>query len=246
MYRFLAILTAGLVASCAASDDPGLRIDIATASPSSPLQPGGTRIIETNLGYRVELTRGYLATGLVELPPCQHHSAATGGLGDRLLDLLVPRAFAHGDGSPVKLAIPLVESLLAPQGSAAEIGTLEPPPGLYCAVLYTAAAADDDALGLPDDVDMVGTTLFLAGTFQAHDATEVMSFEIISSRALPATISLNPPLELSASGRHSARVTIHKDPTHWFDDLDLRSMSPNDFAEAVVSNIGASLTATVE
>ncbi len=231
MSKLLRIAAVSVVlASCSSSDDPGIEVDVAIASPSSPAVVEGVRTFETNQGHRIVLTKAYLATGSVGLLACLDHDHHHLTWGERLRRLIVADAHAHSMSSPVQLGIPVVESLLAPAGERIHVGTMEPPPGDYCGLRYAAFAADHDAAGLPEDVSMEGKTLYLEGLFEPADGSAAVAFQIDSAESFEIDL-IFPQLELGGSGELEASFSLGKSGDHWFDDLPLDTSA--DLSEAI-------------
>ena len=137
---------------------------------------GAPRRFTTDLGYDIELERGYLVIEQVQLVQCAGSGA---GEAESALRLLWPRGIAHAHplgGDPTLLGVPYVDSVLRADFALGEIGTMQPPPGRYCHARIVVAPADADAVGLPDDVDMVGLSLYLEGTYVAPGSDQVVPF----------------------------------------------------------------------
>lgn len=254
-----------LCACCASLDEEqGLAVEVALSAPSSPELVDGVRTLQNDLGYRVRITKAYLATGSVELRPCHddddhhhegdddHHGGDDHGgddhghddrhtgldlrrIGRGLLDLVVARAHAHAPGSPAKLGIPVVESLLASAGTRIDVGTMRPPPGHYCRIRYTAFAADADAVGLPADASMVGRTLRIEGSWSRNGSEET---PFVVDSALSFKVDLDfPELSLDTEGTSFAALTIGKSLNRWFDGVDFESDDAEDIEDTVFDNM---------
>jgi len=235
-----------LILGCGTStEEAGLSVSVSLAAPSSPALEGGVRTIRTDLGYEVRIERGYLATGSVGLLPCgdQHHHHLQ-ELGSRLLELLVPKAYAHHTGgSPIELAVGAVESLLAPSDAWIALGSLAPPPDRYCGLRLTASPADGSNIGHPADGEMQGRTLRLEGTYQHDDAAEPTPFTLDAAVSFDVDLHFEA-IDLGPAGDQTASLSIRKALDTWFDGIDLEADDDDAIRAAVLSNLQASLIAS--
>lgn len=225
-------LTAG--ASCSSSE-PGLEVDVLLAPPASPALTNGERRFSTDEGYDVTITRGYLAIGSVELEPCPAEARSfTRSLG-------VGVAYAHSVTSPTRLGNPGVISLGTTADDELLLGTLKPPPGDYCSVRVGLTPADEDAAALPSDVDFVGLTLFLEGSY--GKGAEQADFRAASGTELEVT-TLMEPLTLDDGSSSKVRLTLGSRAEHWFDGIDFSTATSGEIADGVLDNVKPSLTVT--
>ncbi len=232
-----ACLTAG--ASCSSSE-PGLSVEIRLAPPSSPPSESGARTFSNDLGYEVVLSRGYLAVGSVELYECEAASV----LPTLELPLGVKSALAHSVSSPTRLGEPGVISLTGTADDAFALGTLEPPPGDYCALRVGLAVADSDASHLPSDTNLVGLTLYVAGTYQ-KGADQPVPFEASTDVEVVRHLDLEP-LSLGDEEDSEVTLTIASKGEHWFDGVDFEALASDALGEQVFNNVAASLDAVRE
>ncbi|WP_394842695.1 hypothetical protein LZC95_37185 [Pendulispora brunnea] len=226
--------------ACSGSDSDGVSVAVDLEAPSSTKQSMVSKTWTTDLGFTVTLQDAYLATGSVEIVPC-----ASAAQRLRLKDFFAVReAHAHVEGSPTKLGIPVVESLLAAGGTRVHVGTMAPPPNSYCQVRYGIHAADGDAVGLPSDVSMVGKSLYLRGTYSRAGGQPV-AFEASSSNALEVTASVGETT-LSSGGTQSAVLVVRKVADTWFDGIAFDTASPDDIARTVLEHVRQSLTISAQ
>lgn len=176
------------VFACSSSERAGIEVSFSLASPA--LVPGAA-----DDGRAIVLQHGSLALGTVELRVCKDDQT----LGSSSTDGL---SVLHVEGSPTRLGISAIRTLASAEVGA-DLGTLAPPPGRYCAVRQSYFAADDDAVGLTDEND-VGQTLRLVGTVGGEP------FELRSEVSVDVDVPLDPPLELSLEGTRTAafRLTL--------------------------------------
>lgn len=129
----MAVLAAGALffAACTSVEEvsPGLVVAVVLEPPSTPpMQPDGSRLITTDLGYQVGLVRAYLVSSGVEIFPCPAVVARR-----KWSSWIVGRAEAHGLTSPTRLGTSLAEPLTGSQ-EVRRLGSITPPPGRYCRV----------------------------------------------------------------------------------------------------------------
>jgi hypothetical protein len=191
----------------------------------------GTLTVVTDLGYTVRLERAYLVSSSVEIFACPT-------LGRRLSRWAVGSAEAHAPGSPTRLGTALVEPLTGGAPAAIPLGAIRPPPDRYCRVVYTASAADPDAVGLPADLEVAGKTVYLAGTFQRGPA-DPRPFTVSSSAPFTVEATLGDA-DLFAA-RPQATLAVRKQADHWFDGVDFETHPPRVMAIEVLENIRRSI-----
>ena len=205
----------------------------------APLAAEGRSMqLQTDTGYTVTLDRAYLSLGAVEIHGCNE----TGG------DALLRRwfgpklALAHTTSSPTRIGEPFVLSLLARDREPVEIGMLRPPPGDYCVTQVDLEAADDDARGLPDDVDVVGATLDVAGSWSNADESG-QDFQLRT--ATGSERSLEQPFSLSRNERQRT-LALRALVDHAFDGVEFTEQTETEQAKTVLSNIAQGLEARMQ
>ncbi len=219
-------------ASCSSSET-GLTVDVQLVSPAAGRTP-----VVSDRGVRVSLERAYLTVGSVELEGCETSRPS--------IDLsLGPRtALAHSMSSPTRLGSPHVLSLAGDETEVMPIGSLGPPPGDYCALRVSLEPADADANHLPSDVDLVGVTLWLEGTYRDSSGTET-PFSVATSQTLEESLSFGK-LELADDAEQEATLEVSAPSAHWFDGIDFATTGDEEIADLVLANVRASLEATVQ
>lgn len=135
----------------------------------------GEAQLETELGYQVTLTRGYLTSYSVQLVACEDDEASVatptasrGWLADLLGSGVAYAGHSYDSENPMAWEQPLVESLTAPADRV--MGEVDSTGLSYCGVHYLAARADDDAVDMPGDADMQRVTLVLDGRWSHGEA----------------------------------------------------------------------------
>jgi hypothetical protein len=214
-------LAALLAAACGDYTTPGLEVEVTS-------RPVGQRLqLRNDLGYIVDLTRGYLVTSSVELVECP-----------RLARWLIGTAEAHLPASPTRLGAPMVESLV---GEAETLGTLRPPPDRYCQLRVSLAPADADARGLPDEVRFVGRTLYLAGSYRSPGSEVDRPLAALTSESVEVLVPV-PDLVLDGEAPRHRRLELSKAAERWFDGIDLDNTPPPELAGRLLGGVAASLT----
>ena len=224
---------------CSSSSKEGITLAVLSEAPRSAVEAAGTRTFDTDRGVRVTLTRGYLSTGSVEIFGCVAAETSWHWLGPFSLR----EARAHVVGSPTRLGIPAVESLLADAGTRMEGGELHPPPRSYCKVKQTILAADSDALGLPPDGSMLGKSLLVEGTYVAPGGAP-QEFHFTSAAPFDVEMTI-AETALSVNETRAASLVLVKTSERWFDGVDFGG-DENDATMRILANLRASLVAHIE
>ncbi len=208
--------------SCTDSSS-GLAVDV-------ELTPPAKRSFETDRGYTVVLERAYLTVGSVELFECDSAESS-------LLELpWGPRvAFAHSVSTPTRLGVPQVVSLTDEGTSPLSLGSFGPPPGAYCSLTLGFEPADADAEHLPDDVELVGVTLWLEGSYRA-DSDEPIAFSAATKRAVEGAASFSR-VRLAEDERTEARLLVTLPNAEWFSGIDFSRADEQEIADAVLDNL---------
>ena len=142
--------------------------------------------LTNDLGYEIIMTTGYAVAYTVSLIECSdpEEQEETSDIGELLLELLGPRkAWAgHGYGidNPAALPLPQMENILD-QGTT-EFGRRTVEPNQYCQFFYLVGRADSSTLGLPAEPNIVGLSIYIAGTYQLEDGP-IEEFVLNSVRA---------------------------------------------------------------
>jgi hypothetical protein len=216
-------------AGCGSSSEPG--VEVTVISVPAALEPG--ELLASVDGQELRLAELFWTTTAVELVPCD-------SLAQKLWDVIVPSARAHGITSPLRLSVPVVEH--ASQRQPLTLGTLRPAAGRYCSVRYELGVADADAVGLEVAPEMRGRSLGAKGAFRTPD-TELESFEISSRAALQLVSPVE--LELSEEARH-ATVRIEHRKADWFVGIALTELDPAEQERRLLDNLAASIAIHAE
>ena len=209
--------------------------------------------LTNNLGYDIQLRSGYLVFYSTQLVPCaddeeaelaqtEHRGIDWGRWWGRLIGIRTAHA-GHGDEDldPSVMAQSYIENLGAPESMTLGSRTIEGT--RYCQVHYLVARGGAETIGLPEDQDMVGASLFMEGTWTL-DGMQPQPFTILSSAAYGTMTQLysasdygvpDKEFELNAS-EAGARVEIERSLYGLFEDLDFETMTDTQLGRQVLQN----------
>ena len=210
--------------------------------------------LRNNLGYEIKLRAGYLVFYSTQLVPCgddestELTQAATKGIDwgkwfGRVIGIRTAHA-GHGDEDmdPSVMAQSYVENLTAPE--AMELGSRTIEGTRYCQIHYLVARGGSGTVGLPEDQDMVGASLYMEGTWSLEGATP-QPFTILSSVAYGTLTNLYPESYYGVSDKEfeldanlvGARVNIERDLLGLFEDLNFETMTATQKERRVLQNV---------
>jgi len=202
-----------------------------------PKVPAGAKTFRNSENTQITLSKAYLVMWSVQLETdCQAHNFT------KLFNFLLPAAQAHAEATPTKLDTPNVINLLAEDSVEIKLGTIQPPPNTYCGVSIEFAKADEDAHGLPEDVNMVNRTVYLEGQYSLSGSNNSGVFTLDTAKTLlPKYALLKEPLNLSASNL-SGRVSVSVRYDRWFDGLNLPVLATDEAQQDLLfSNLNFSV-----
>ncbi len=210
--------------------------------------------LTNNLGYDIQLQSGYLVFYSTQLVPCAddeeaelaqtlNHGIDWARWWGRLIGVRTAHA-GHGDEEldPSVMAQSYIENLAAPEPM--ELGSRTIEGSRYCQVHYLVARGGAETIGLPQDQDMVGASLFMQGTWTL-DGVQSQPFTVLSSVAYGTMTHLYPAsyygvpnkeFELNAS-EAGARVEIERSLYGLFEDLDFETMTDTQLERRVLQNV---------
>jgi hypothetical protein len=220
-----------------------------SASPPGEQIGATPRVLVNDRDYVIRIERGYLVTRSMELVECPKTASRhwVGSGWQALESALAPHvAYAgHSVGTPNPAAITIahVESLTEVAPSMAGSRTLLPQE--YCQVHYLIARADNPAVNLPHDVDMVDSSLFIQGTYRARDASGDTAFALKTTVANGIVVDLFPVgqfgnaktkfrLDLGTTG---AEVVFRRNFDRIFDGVDFATMPDRLKVQQILKNL---------
>jgi hypothetical protein len=175
--------------------------------------PAGQKTIVTNSGVEVTLDKAYITLWSIALEKnCRQFSWRS------LVNFFVKESVAHAEENPQVMNVPHVINVLADDAKPFSLPSISPAVGDYCGVTVQLLKADDDAQGLPKDVNMINKLLYIEGSYRMKGQTESVPFVLsLSQAALP--IYLNKTFSLSKSTpRQNLRLAFTYG--QWFDNVD--------------------------
>ncbi|MEZ4453171.1 MAG: hypothetical protein R3B09_27160 [Nannocystaceae bacterium] len=218
---------------------------------ATPL-PGGGWTTVNDLGITVEVRRGYLVAFSAALSPCTPASAGASApaptLPERLLSAVAAPSSAWaghtGIADPSQVEPIVIEDLGAPVDL--RLGEQSFSAARYCWIHYLAAHATDAATGLPEDLDLVGVTLYLEGTYSVAEGS-AEEFTASIGAASGSLVELDGA-RIDGSEGPSAHVVVTRDLGRAFDGVDLGAVDSEALARAVLGNLvgAADLAITFE
>ena len=200
--------------------------------------------LETDLGYRVVISRGYTIAYSVQLVECPNEEEPIDvpGIGRRILKLMGPRlAWAgHSEMAPNPAAIEISQAENILLQAPIDMGQVTLSSGRYCQFHYLIARGQRETLALPDDIDMVGMSVLLEGTYQLADE-EPTAFSISTTRAYGLLTDLMPAdaqdaLEVDL-GYNDVIMRVTRNLDRLFDGVDFETMTEEQQASQVLEQI---------
>jgi len=210
--------------------------------------------LSNNLGYDIEVSTGYLVFYSTQLVPCEDDTSGEltrakdsgidwGKWWGRLIGIRTAHA-GHGeenlDASVV--AQSAIEDLTNPV--TMEVGSRAIEGTRYCQIHYLVARGGTGTTGLPEELDMVGASLYLAGSWSLEGG-EPQDFMILSSVAYGTLSNLYPDsfygvadkeFEVDAS-QNGARVEIHRNLLGLFENVNFQEMSDTQLERRILQNV---------
>lgn len=207
---------------------------------------GDARALSNTAGYDIVLHKAYVVMTEFELVPCADTPLQTAARV--LFGPSVARA--HSGGSARVLGVPHVLDLMDEDGALLAHAIMQPPPDTYCEARVTVAPADHDAEGLPQDTDMVGSSLYLAGSFVAPAAGRSVDFELRTDLTRDTRLEFQRVsqgaggVELSEPGTvQSLRLEVHYGAL--FEDIELGEQGLAEQAYYAVTNLLGNMAVVV-
>lgn len=224
----------------------GITVTVAAAPQQSPdaigqipKMPAGAKTFRNSENTQITLSKAYLVIWSVQLETdCHAHNFTE--LWRPLFNFLLPTAHAHAEATPTKLGTPNVIDLLAEDSVEIKLGTIQPPPNTYCGVSIEFAKADEDAHGLPENVNMINRTVYLEGQYLLSGRSGVFTVDTAKT-LLPKYALLKEPLHLSASSL-TGKMSVNIRYDRWFDGLNLAVLATDETQQDLLfNNLNASV-----
>ncbi len=191
--------------------------------------------VTSALGYTVHVDTAYVVSYTTQLVECDDHTHddATAWLSNAL----IPNSAEAGHGGerdPSLMDQPVIEDFASPTDFI--LGQITVPTINYCQGHYLVARAYDTAQNLPEDVDMIGSSLYMAGTYILSDSTEAHEFIIDTNLANGTLVDLtyyDNPAHV-AIGEDTAQIQVVRELSTLFDTVDFVSMDDDARSQAVL------------
>ncbi|MFT4977967.1 MAG: hypothetical protein ACI8S6_003875 [Myxococcota bacterium] len=189
----------------------------------------------TDLGYTVEITRGYLTTYSLGLEPCPEAlRPPVPGWG-----LLSTARAAHG---------PTINAATLPHSRAVDLlalsdttlASLTFPQSRFCEVTTLVARADKRTEGIPEGVALEGASLMLTGHWQRGSERE--DFDVKSTLANSSRLTLEDTAHIGTG--EVATISIRHRAKSLFDGIELATESDARILRGVLTNLIAHTTTT--
>lgn len=209
--------------------------------------PDGGFSVDTDLGYRVHVTEGWLAHHSVSLSPCD--AAKSNAEEARFWGFSIKSAFAHEENQdPSSIEAMVVEDLT--RLDDAELGASSFPPALYCRAHWLVARSTGEQTA-PEGVDMGGSSLRLSGAWSRGGVTEAFAIDTWWPQAILLDIedAASPEALREAQGDRAIRfafVTLRRPLGRAFDGVDFETATEDQIAGWLLDNLVAGAEVSVE
>ena len=213
--------------------------------------------LQTDLGYEVVIERGFTIAYSLQLVECddEEEPADIPGMGQRLLNLLGPGVAWAGhselDPNPAAIEVSQAEDILV--RARVEMGRVTVEPQRYCQLHYLVARSERETVGLPDELDIVGMSVYMEGSYQrAGEASQ--PFVLNTSYAYGLLTDLFAPgadqdaeaaLEVD-TGYDDATITVTRNLDRLFDGVEFETMNTAQQAGQVLKQLVETATYSVE
>lgn len=194
------------------------------------LNQGAAWEVDTNQGYQVRVTSGYVTSHTAELIPC----GRAGEAGASWMEWLAPRAAFATHALPLDPSA-FHRARIEPLLHVRTRRVVRPLTrgASYCAADYLIARAGDDALGQPTDFDMVDRSLFLRGRVR-RGAEAWRDFEV-STRVAHG---FRREFALRAAPHATPLVVrIERRLASLFDGIDFDDVPQREWARQILHNL---------
>ena len=255
MLRLFCLLSAGLLWACSGeeADTAGHDINYALTwnTDNVTFEDAGFSLT-SNLDVKIEIRAAYVVLYSTQLVACE---SDPNSIVSKIYDWFMPSLAYAGHGGEIRdpsaMLIPAVENLI--QAKRIELGSQTVSDRVYCQIHYLVGRAEDNAQFLPEEHELVGTSLYLEGSWSQGPSGESTDFTIDTSTAYGALKSLYPAgsfgEESSAyeldMNQFGASVVIERSLAGMFDDIDWLEMNGTAVERKVLSNIIDQVNITV-
>lgn len=198
--------------------------------------------VTTDRGYDVQVTEGFLITYSVQLAPCADDDLGYTIDPRRLFGVGHAWAGHGGPEDPSAWLMGIAENLAAPEHVS--LAPISLSSGIYCRAHYLVSRADTKTRGLPEDFNMVGTSLYLQGT-AALDGGEPQPFSIWSTLPVGELVAWSEPVSPVDLSDGTIDVTFTRDLGRLFDGVAFQTMSDESIEKTVLLGLIERLSVTL-
>ena len=234
-----------LLTGCGSTTSSGSGTDVhvhVTHEPSASLvaPSENSKRFTTGGSTEVEITQAYLTIGTMDIrTDCSASPFAK--LGDSILNVLFPAAYAHTVSSPTSIGEPLVLDIMANDVTEVEFGDFSPAAGSYCGITVHLHPADADARDLPVLVSMTGVVAHIEGVYNTGSGDTSFTVDV-TAEPEHADLPFLTDIVLSASNL-TAAVDLNIEYDTWFYAINMSSLAAAD--PAALAAFGDNLTASI-
>lgn len=191
--------------------------------------------VESALGYTVHVEIAYLVSYTMQLVECADHTH--NDTTAWLSDAFIPNSAEAGHGDERDSSLidqPIVEDFASPTNFI--LGQITVPSINYCQGHYLVARAYDTTQNLPNDVDMLGSSLYMAGTYTLPNSAEPQEFIIDTNLANGILVDLVYYGNQAhvAIGGDMAQIQVIRALSTLFDTVDFATMEEDMQSKAVL------------
>ncbi len=193
-----------------------------------------------DLGYRIEVTNGYLVSHSAALLAC---TPAELGPWERLIDSIsaglgLDPAIAQAghsalDAEPTQVIAPVGESLDRPRDADLGAVVVQAPARAYCQAHYAIGRAAGDGIE-GGSIHLEGRFRSDAGAWQAFELDSALAWGHIAVIRTPDETENEEETSLRLVGDAPVRIEIHRDLGALFDSVDFEAMDAETRAKAVL------------
>ncbi len=200
----------------------------------------GTKQFRNSEGVHITFDKAYLVQWSIEVvSDCSDSSFVR--LPDTWLDFFFSTAAAHALEEPTRLSVPHVLDLTGRDNLPIRLGEISPPVGTYCGLKIELFPADEDAMNLPVDTNMLNKTLHIEGTYSVN-GSEPINFLIESNKKLSekGLVFSDRTLTLDNTNRQATQhISIIYD--RWFDGVNFEQLDSTQTENQLLTNIRNSI-----
>ena len=200
--------------------------------------------LSNELGTSIRLNRGYLSTYSVQLVECPAGESVALKWFNRLFGLRMAYAgHPNPEDNPAGVYQSVVENLMEMENRT--VGVVDVEPNSYCQLHYLVAGANEETSSLPQDVNMLGTSVYLEGSYNVSGSEEWTPFLIHTPLANGVLNNLfadfedqenSTAMELQTSGE-ALLIQVERRLAGFFNGLDFPGMTASELERQVLRNI---------